>query len=335
MAKFETIKIEKGMYANKGKSLTDILEELDPSENYKGTALEGLDAFQRQLKRFDIKVSGKSSDRVEKFFDNSDSAALFPEYVSRAVAVGMERSDVIPDIVAATTRIDGMDYRSITSDPSDDKTTFDIVKETATIPETVIKTQGSLISLNKRGRILSASYEALRFQRLDLFTVMLSQIGMQIAREQLKDAVSVILNGDGNKNPATVISATGEIDYTDLVSLWAGLAPYELNTILAPTALMQKLLALPEMRDASAGLTFHGTGSMITPLGAKLIHVPYMDANTIIGLDKNCSLELVESGGVITDYDKLIDRQLERAAISTTTGFGKICASASKAMKLS
>ena len=312
-----------------------VLEELDPSENYKGTALEGLDAFQRQLKRFDIKVSGKSSDRVEKFFDNSDSAALFPEYVSRAVAVGVERSDVIPDIVAATTRIDGMDYRSITSDPSDDKTTFDIVKETATIPETVIKTQGSLISLNKRGRILSASYEALRFQRLDLFTVMLSQIGMQIAREQLKDAVSVILNGDGNKNPATVISATGEIDYTDLVSLWAGLAPYELNTILAPTALMQKLLALPEMRDASAGLTFHGTGSMITPLGAKLIHVPSMDANTIIGLDKNCSLELVESGGVITDYDKLIDRQLERAAISITTGFGKICASASKAMKLS
>ena len=170
----------------------------------------------------------------------------------------------------------------------------------------------------------------MRFQRLDLFTVMLSQIGMQIAREQLKDAVSVILNGDGNKNPATVISATGEIDYTDLVSLWAGLAPYELNTILAPTALMQKLLALPEMRDASAGLTFHGTGSMITPLGAKLIHVPSMDADTIIGLDKNCSLELVES-----DYDKLIDRQLERAAISTTTGFGKICASASKAMKLS
>ena len=104
----------------------------------------------------------------------------------------MERSDVIPDIVAATTRIDGMDYRSITSDPSDDKTTFDIVKETATIPETVIKTQGSLISLNKRGRILSASYEALRFQRLDLFTVMLSQIGMQIARER-KNALCLLV----------------------------------------------------------------------------------------------------------------------------------------------
>lgn len=31
------------------------LESIDPSENYKGTSLEGLDAFERQLKRFDIR----------------------------------------------------------------------------------------------------------------------------------------------------------------------------------------------------------------------------------------------------------------------------------------
>ena len=44
MANFETINLEKGMYQS-GKSLTEVLEALDPSENYKGTALEGLDAF--------------------------------------------------------------------------------------------------------------------------------------------------------------------------------------------------------------------------------------------------------------------------------------------------
>ena len=36
---------------------TGALEKIDPSENYSGTALEGLDAYQLQLKRFDIKVS--------------------------------------------------------------------------------------------------------------------------------------------------------------------------------------------------------------------------------------------------------------------------------------
>ena len=55
---YENVKLEKGMYGQSGKSFLKVLESLDPSENYKGTALEGLDAFQRQLKRFDIHVKG-------------------------------------------------------------------------------------------------------------------------------------------------------------------------------------------------------------------------------------------------------------------------------------
>ena len=81
MANFENITIEKGMYQTKG-GLSAALEKLDPSENYIGTSLEGLDAFSRQLKRFGIRVSGSGSDCVEKFFQSSNSAALFPEYVS-------------------------------------------------------------------------------------------------------------------------------------------------------------------------------------------------------------------------------------------------------------
>ena len=40
-----SIKLEKGMYNVGGKSFTKVLEELDPSENYIGTNLEGLDAY--------------------------------------------------------------------------------------------------------------------------------------------------------------------------------------------------------------------------------------------------------------------------------------------------
>ena len=48
---FENIRLEKGMYGRSGHTFTQTLEELDPSEHYRGTPLEGLDAFQRQLKR--------------------------------------------------------------------------------------------------------------------------------------------------------------------------------------------------------------------------------------------------------------------------------------------
>ena len=88
MAFYETIHLEKGMYAAPGKSFSQILEELDPSQNYEGSPLGKLDAYQRQLKRFDIRVSGPGSDLVEKFFQTSDSAALFPEYISRAIRQG-------------------------------------------------------------------------------------------------------------------------------------------------------------------------------------------------------------------------------------------------------
>lgn len=336
MATYETIKIDKGMYAKSGKNLTQILEEIDPSSSYKGTELEGTDAFQRQLKRFDIKVRGKNSDTVEKFFQTSSSAALFPEYVRRAVITGVEQTNVIQDIVAATTKIEGLDYRSIASDPLDESHELRPVAEGAFIPETQIKIQGNLVKLFKRGRMLVSSYEALRFQRLDLFTVTLRQIGAYIGRTQLSDAVDVLINGDGNSNPAEVISVAtaGKLTYDDLLNFWGKFAPYELNTLLAPTAVVKSILALPEMQDSRAGLDFHGTGKLVTPMGATLIHVPSISGNKIIGLDKNCALEMVQSGDIITDYDKLIDRQLERAAITCTAGFSKLFTGAAKVLSI-
>lgn len=170
---FNEIKLEKGMYSERGRSFEQTLEALDPNENYKGTPYEGLDAFQRQLKRFDIKVRGAGSDVVEKFFSTSESAVLFPEYVSRSVKAGMEEGNILPSITATVTRFDGMDYRSIYSAASEDDKSLRYVGEGAAIPQTEVRASDHLVSLKKRGRMLVASYEAIRFQRLDLFSVML------------------------------------------------------------------------------------------------------------------------------------------------------------------
>lgn len=329
MAFYESLKLEKGMYGTPGKSFTQVLEELDPSENYAGTPLTGLDAYQRQLKRFDIKVGGADSDRLEKFFQTGDSTALFPEYVSRAVRQGMEQANLLPSLVATTTNISSMDYRTITSNPGKEEKSLRPVAEGTQIPQTVVKTQDHLVRLHKRGRMLVASYEALRFQKLDLFTVTLRQIGAYIARSQLSDAVEVLLHGDDGKTPAQVLAAAGEKPtYNDLVALWGSLAPYQMNTLVASTAATKDILTIGEFKDAAAGLNFQGSGKLVTPLGASLLHVPELEAGKIIGLDQSCALEMVQAGGVITDYDRLIDRQLERASISTIAGFAKIFDSA-------
>ena len=327
MAFYDSLKLEKGMYNG---DFNKTLESLDPSENYEGTGLSGLDAFERQLKRFDIRVNGKNSDVLEKFFNNSEASILFPEFVNRAVMQGMENFSVLPSIVATVTKIDGNDYRTITSVTDEGATNS--VTEGNDLPGTVIKTQANLVTMKKRGRVISSSYEALRNKRLDLFAVTLKQIGAEIARAQLGDAVSVLVSGDGNNNAAgsvTAVSTTG-VAYADLIALWAGLAPHQVNTMLANAATMQALLALSEMKDAEAGLNFQGTGKMITPLGANLICAPSVADRTIVAFDKNCALEMVDAGGIVVDYDTLINKQLDRITISSTVGFAKIFADATK-----
>lgn len=328
---FDNIVLEKGMYSNMDKSFSEVLEELDPSQNYIGTEYEGLDAFGRQLKRFDIKVSGAGSDSIRKFFATTQSAALFPEYVSRAVKQGIEEANMLPSIVATTTRINSLDYRTVASIPTDDDKELKNVEEGAEIPETVVKTQENLVTLHKRGRMLVASYEALKFQKIDLFSVTLKQIGAHIARQQFADAIKVLVEGDGNENAAEVINAaaSGSLTYNDLLSLYNKLDPYTLNRLVMSPATMLKVMNLDEFKNPLSGINFQGTGNPGNPLGAKLLRSSAVEDDMIIGLDAGCALEMVVASDVAVDYDKLIDRQLERAVITTTAGFAKIFSDAS------
>ncbi len=330
---YDNLKLEKGMYRQEGMSFTQVLESLDPSENYRGTALEGTDAFQRQLMRFGIRAKGAGSSPVEKFFRTMDSAVLFPEYIARTVRQGMEENDILPDIVATTTVIDSLDYRSIYSTPTKDDKELKNVEEGAEIPTTEVSTKEHLVSLTKRGRMLIASYEALRFQKLDLFSVMLRQIGAYIQQQQLADAVNVIINGDGNDNAAVqytvgtdpISGTNGTLGYDQMVEFWSKFDPYTMNTILCSSGTMTKMLKVPELQNPLTGLNFQGTGKLTTPLGAQLHRTSAVADGVIIGLDKRYALELVRAGDVMVEYDKLIDRQLERAAITSISGFGKIC----------
>ena len=339
---FNEIRLDKGMYSESGKSFEQVLESIDPNENYKGTPYENMDAFQRQLKRFDIKVKGAGSDVVEKFFSTSESAVLFPEYVSRSVKAGMEEGNILPSITASVTRFDGMDYRSIYSAASEDDKSLRYVGEGALIPQTEIRAADHLVSLKKRGRMLVASYEAIRFQRLDLFSVMLRQIGNQIMRMHLEDAIDVITNGDGNANSAAQLAVggaelggtAGTLTYSELLNFWNSFDPYTMNTMLVAPDVMMKILNCDEFKNPIAGLNFQGTGEPGNPMGAKLIRCSAMQAGTAIGLDKGYALEMVTAGDVSVEYDRLIDRQLERAAITSISGFAKLYTEASKVLKV-
>ena len=147
-----------------------------------------------------------------------------------------------------------------------------MTNEAAALSTTTISLKDKTTALKKRGRMLRASYEAIKFQRLDLFTLALRRIGAEIARCQMKDAVDVLVNGDGSTGsaPAKLTTAATTLAYSDLLTLWSKFTAYQMNTLLVNAKTAAAILELSAFSDPTTGLHFQNTGKLGTPLGAEI-----------------------------------------------------------------
>ena len=271
---FNTIKLEKGLYNLTGKSFLQALEDADPSENYKDTSLAKLDAFERQLKRFDIKVSGSNADFVEKFFTTTESAVLFPEFVKRTIKQGIDES-ILSNIVAVSTKTDGNSVQGISiieSTPYDTATT-----QGDELPATTISEGSTSSTLNKIGRIISASYEVVRLQRLDVFAVALKAIGMKLGNAMTKNAITALISG------ATTTETDGDvIAYSDLANLYSKFTDFDMTTLIASPTVVSQILKMEEMKEC----TSKNWKEIILPFGATIL--------LLLGLIKTTLLSLLQ-----------------------------------------
>ena len=319
---FENITIEKGLYSVAGKSFTEALSELDPDEMYTGTEYEGLDAFERQLKRFDIKVKGADCDRVEKFFTSTQSAVLFPEYVRRTIKQGLDEASILPLVTAATTYTDSIDYRGLTAQSSGSVAG---VAEGGELPVTNVRLAASASPLTKFARKISCSYESIRKQRLEAFAVILRNMGAEISRAINKAACDALKSG----LTATEIGGAA-ITYAELASFWASLENHEMTTLIATPAAIAEIAAMEQMKCCTG---INAEGRPVTPFGLELVKCTNLGENIAIGIDKTAALEMVYGTDVVVDFDKLISTQCEEIAASIMVGFSKLTEGAVKTIK--
>ncbi len=319
---YNTVKLEKGLYSITGKTFTQALQQLDPDENYAGTELAGLDAYERQLKRFDIKVSGVNSDRVEKFFASTESAVLFPEYVRRTIKQGMEEASILPEVVAAVSYTDGIDFRGLTVTKNGTDTG---VAQGGEVPASTVRLASSAKALTKFARKLSCSYESIRKQRLEAFGVILKSLGAQISRAVNKLAITELTSG---LTPSE-ISGTS-LTYADLASFWASMSDNDMTTMVCTPALMAQILALDEMKFCVSD--FMSSGKVKTPYGVTLVKSSAVDSTDIVGIDKTCAAEMVFGTDVVVDFDKLITTQCDEISCSIMVGFSKLTDGAVKVL---
>jgi hypothetical protein len=210
------------------------------------------------------------------------------------------------------------------------------VGEGAELPKLEIKTSDHSVKIHKFGRYVEVSYEALRRKTTSVVSVFLKAIGYQIQKDKFEEAVNVLIGGDGNDNaaPVTNTAADDSLTYADLVTFALSFQPYEMNVIIAPTAIVNAILNLEEFKDPNAGMNFQGTGDLVTPFGAQLVVSDSVPANTLVGVDRRFALEEVYETGLQVESDRLIRQQLEGTAISEVAGFAKVIRDASRVLDI-
>ena len=311
MYQYESVKLEKGMYHLTNKSFLQALEEADPSAQYSGSPLASLDAYERQLKRFDIHVSGENCDKVEKFFITTESAILFPEFIRRAVLQGMEET-ILSKIVAIITKSYSTNYHGCDMSDGNEYTT---TSAGTALPISSIQESAVLITIHKYGRNVQATYEALRQQRLDVYALMLRRIGRRIGDSIVTKAATVLKNASNNSTKISV--ATNSFSYDSLAQLYGAFTTFRMKAMLASPANVAKILTMNQMIETSS----QDVEEIRLPFGTKLINCPQLDNSTILGLDTDFALEMMKGSDVILETDKIIERQLESITVSITLGF--------------
>jgi len=334
------LKLEKELYQEarrKNRAFDELLEEMDPSEEYKGP-LATMSAFERQLLRHDIKVKGPNADVLEKFFASSSSAVLFPHYYASQVQAGLLAASIVPDLVATVTDIDSHTYSSLWLAEAEADRQLQEIGEGAEIPTTTIKTATRTVTLKKYGRLVHATYEALRLQRLNVVSVFLQRVGAQLGIDESDAALKVILNGDGNDNALvdTDAEVSGTLDYDELIRLYLAFpSGYKCQKIVAADGMIRTILNMSEFKDPWAGFNFQRTGELVSPVGAKLIRwtsTASLPADFVLGVDQRYCLEQVTERGLTVETDRLIDRQIERSAVTKWNAFVKLDANAAQAI---
>lgn len=315
----------------RGLTLTELLEtdDYDPSPHQ-----SPLDAFERQLAVHGIRVGGSNPVTVELFYRGAP--ALLPEFMLREIRRGQQMRPELNTLVGSSSRVQGNRYTpfDVNATATDTRWSMRPVGDGANVPALLVTERLHSIDVPDYGLALKASYKALRHRTTTQFKVLLWYIGYRMQVDKLALLVDVLINGDGNGNPADVIDTalSGTLDYADLVAFWSELHPFEMNTLICARDKITTILTMNEFKDPAAGFRFQSTGELVSPLGSQLVRSDAVDSDLVIGLDKRFAAEEVLTQPLTVEYDKIIEQKFEEAVISESVAYAKVIPDAVKVL---
>lgn len=241
------------------------------------------------------------------------------------------------DLVNQRTTISGDSFRSLVFPNMEELEDMESsrVAEGADIPRYKLELAEGAVEAHKHGARVTATYEVLRRQPLNLVEFTFAQIGRADVRRRIRAALAVALNGDGNGNPAIAIDAAtaGAWGFPDFDALDIGMAAFGRSPalIVADAADVGEIRAL---RFAQANmvltpeqLAMYGVG-YLAPNGTPMRFAPpgsiLEGSDTLLVRSAGSGLlEFTEAGSLIRESQRWIINQTVDFTMTENVGYSK------------
>jgi hypothetical protein len=254
---------------------------------------------------------------------------LIPEIMREAVRLGLRKTPIYPNVIAAEQQVSGLTVHMPSINMSD--ATPRKVNEAETIPLGDISYGKKDVTIYKVGRGISMSYEVRDYVSLNVVSIFLQDFGVKLGQALDTLLIDILINGEqaGGAASAPVIGVAtpGAVTYRDYLKIWIRFSRLgrNANTLISGEDMALDTLDLPEFKDRKTGTT-DARLNMKTPVpntADHFIHSAVPDNQTII-LDPDSAVIKLNAKPLLIESEKIISNQTLATYASLTTGFSTL-----------
>lgn len=291
-----------------------------------------------KLAMLDAGITGSSI--IKDFTAQNVGSWLLPAFIDERLNEEIPTFSLMPYLCTNVTPANSLSVLATKLNMIDDEENKSNVEmkrvlEGADFPIAELKLAENAIKLFKYGRAVQATYEALQYMRVDMFSRTMDMFAKDIANKQSGRAINVLVNGDGNDNKIKTIStATADVvtvdDLLELAMQFQDNSGVPVTTLVTNRGFYKQIYKMmfstDDVRGVTNGFTFNTP--QFNNVNVNLVwssKVPKIsNKNAVIALNNNVTLtKYVANNMNMREIQQNIRNQTQLGVISEISGFAK------------
>lgn len=252
---------------------------------------------------------------------------LVPEVIREAVRLGMRKSPIYPNLLAAEESVAQPKVTMPAINMSDSMPTE--IGEAETIPVGTISFNQKDVKLIKVGTGIKMTDEVMMYVSLNLLSLYLQDVGVKLNTALDAMAIDTLINGDqpdGSDAIATIgVKTPNTLTYRDILRTWVrmsvlGRLP---QNMLANEEAAMDILDLEEFKGFAGGTKLANI-NLQTPVPrdqSLYIHGAMPSDKQFMFVDKSSALLKLNAAGLKTESERIVSKQISGTYVTLTTGF--------------